>query len=833
MPPQSIIERSFSGGEISPALYARTDHVKYATGLRALRNMVCMRHGGVTQRPGTMYIGVTLNGGATVRLIPFIFNETGTGQSYVLEFGNGYIAFYQNGGVVLSGGSPYTIPSPYSQSDLEDLNFSQSADVVTIVHPSYAPRELTRVAPTNWTITTPNLQSPIAGPTALIASYGGGAGTLNYEYVVTAVSDNGDETNYETAYPANITGGVVSVTNVSTLSFSNKISLTWNAVTGAVFYRIYKLDDQGGTLPNLGFIAESAATQWFDTGITPDYTNQPPHVSPFQAQASGDHPSTVGFIQQRRIFASTNNNPLGVWGSRPGSFDNFDYHVGSSPDDDPYTFTIAGEEVNSIEHILELKSMLLLTAGAEFFVQGNGSGIVTPSSINSSAQSSCGSSPLRPLRVGDILIFNQALGSFIRDLSFDFVIDGYRGNDITIFSAHLFEGHQIVDWCFQKTPDSIIWAVRDDGVLLSCTYVREQQILAWARHDFTNGLVEKIVSIPENGNYAVYAVINRTINGSTVRYIERISSRIWTDPLNMTYLDCFSSYDGRNTGSTTMTLTASGSFESGTGTEYRQQLTLTASAGFFTAAMVGNEIFLQNSMFVSSQGKYGTQIRCTIQAYTSDTIVTVTPNKGVPSEFQVVATTNWSRAVKTITGLSYLEGQQVSVWADRFLVGSPLNQNVSTVYTVTGGSVTLDNPYSVIYIGLPMIADFETLGIDTFIGESILDQPKNTSRVVVYLYNTRGFFGGTQNPDTDPNNIVDGIVQDYLYNLMENKDQESRLSYDQPPPLMTDPAFTNVPCNWSKEGRIFIRNVDPIPLSILAVVPSGLTAGKNPDSLKV
>jgi hypothetical protein len=88
---------SFSGGEVSPLLYGRTDLTKYETGLRTLRNMIALRHGGATRRPGTQYVGTTLNNGDPVRLIPFIYNETGNGQSYVLEFGNLYVAFIQNG----------------------------------------------------------------------------------------------------------------------------------------------------------------------------------------------------------------------------------------------------------------------------------------------------------------------------------------------------------------------------------------------------------------------------------------------------------------------------------------------------------------------------------------------------------------------------------------------------------------------------------------------------------------------------------------------------------------------------------------------------------------
>ena len=963
MPAENIIERAFSGGEISPALYARTDISKYQTGLRTLRNMICMRHGGVTQRPGTMYVGTTLNGGNPVRLIPFIYNETGLGQSYFLEFGNQYIAFYQNGGVVISApNTPYKIVTPYLQADLATLKFDETADVMTIVHLNYAVRELRRVAPTNWTLTQiTNWGSNVPAPSVTLSGTptpGGSGNAIVYQ--VTSVDSQGQESD---AQSPNFANGLASNTDGLTQppTVATPITLTWAAVPGAVSYRIYAINQQFSGNPftsALGFIGETVGTSFQDIGITPDFTNlYPQYVQIFGNDGSGNCPSTVGFVQQRRYFGATDNNPIGFWGSQPGLFSNFDTHI-TSLDSDAIIGSIAGSEVNQIEAILELKFMLMLTAGAELFVQGNGQGVVTPSAINASTQSQYGCGTIRPLKVSDVVLFPQALGSFIRDFVFDFVIDGYRGNDITIFSAHLFEGYQMVDWCYQKVPDSIVWIVRSDGVLLSCTYLREQQILAWAHHDFNNGFVENVCSIPENGEYAVYVSIRRVINGTTVRYIERLSSRIWQntnlgqqtegmtalalgDPIEAAFCDSYQQYDGRNGTFNTMYLLPPivitegindgiefsvssvnyfaiippGSYSSfdlaiaigtamnaqtnqnfigqtiaglikitcvttftllfaptdpnfsrsagatlgfpltdftsdvhiaanlpimngiflQTSTAYQQRLTLFSSAPFFLSlgVSIGDQIFIQDAQWVKSMGVSGNQIRCTIQDTFDQYTAVITPSGPIPIEFQNTPTTIWAHAVKTISGLTYLAGQQVSIWADRYVVGSPLNLQI-TPYTVpVSGILTLDKPYSVIYIGLPMTTDFETLQIDTTFGDSIMGERKAISRLTVYLYNSRGFFGGTQNPDFDPDNLVNGVVQDPLFNLTENKAQGNRQTYDAPPSLMTEWQSTNIDVNWSKEGRIFIRNVDPIPLSILAVVPAGLTSAKVAWSQKV
>lgn len=837
-----IKQVSFAGGEIAPFLYARTDNALYEKSLRTMRNHIAMRHGGATGRPGTQYVGTTLNGGNPVRLIPFIFNETGLGQSYVLEFGNQYISFYQNGGVVISAPSvPYKIVSPYLQADLATLQYAESADVITITHKNYPVYELKRFGATNWTIT--QVQFGAKQALLTIDSVVGTAGSNTYLYIVTTVTANGDEGTQDFSSTA-------AAINVQAPQ-NNPITLDWFGPTNPPFggflpvsYRIYRQQfGTGGAGGAFGFVGIVQApppntpaihATFVDSVQDPDFTNAPPLTSPFEKNMGpGNYPSVVGFSQQRRVFANTINNPLGFWESKPGVFYNFDIRI-NTPDDDPIIASIAGEEVNAIQHVLELKFALMLTAGAEIYIQGNGSGVVTPSAINASVQSQYGASPLKPLKVGDTLLFNQALGSFIRDFAFDFAIDGYRGNDITVFSSHLFEGHQIVDWAYQKIPDSIVWAVREDGVLLGLTYMREQQILAWHRHDFVNGFVEGVCSIPENGQYAVYLAIRRVINGSTVRYIERMSSRIWTDPLTATYLDCFAQYDGRNTQALDMELIAPGNNWSTGATAYQQALGLkctlaSADHAFFTPQMVGSQIFIQDALFVSSNGDQGNQIRCTIQTFVDSADVIVTPNRAVPGNLQNIATTNWSLAVKTVTGLDYLNGQKVSVWADRFVVGSPLNSNVDNVYTVSGGSITLDKCYAVIYVGLPMIQDLETLDLETNFGESIIASRKRTAKLNVYTYRTRGFFVGSENPD----NNMDNTAGDLLFQLEEFKRGTSRQTYDEAVDLATDQDYVLFDSRWNKNGRLFIRNVDPIPVTILAISPGSESKAPSPFYNKV
>jgi hypothetical protein len=131
----------FTGGEVSPALYSRVDIDRYNSSLRTARNFIIHPTGGASNRPGTKFVGAAHNGSDRAILQEFVFSRT---QAYVLEFGNFYIGFYTDGNVISSGGSPYTITSPYSINDVEDLRFESSADVIWITHPSYQTRTLTR-----------------------------------------------------------------------------------------------------------------------------------------------------------------------------------------------------------------------------------------------------------------------------------------------------------------------------------------------------------------------------------------------------------------------------------------------------------------------------------------------------------------------------------------------------------------------------------------------------------------------------------------------------------------------------------------------------------------
>lgn len=849
-------QRSFSGGELAPSLYSRVDTNKYATGLRTCRNMQVMSHGGAQNRAGTYFVGEVKDSTKTVRLLPFVFNST---QTYVLEFGDQYLRVHRDGaqqydltltitgitnanpavltytgtdpvngeevfisgvvgnmatkvnnrnfkianvnggantfelkymdgtnvnstafGTYTSGGTAkriYTISTPYVEADLSTLQIVQSADVITIAHPNYAPRELSRTGHTSWSLSTISFAPTISAPTGVTNS--GAAGSTT-QWVVTAVA----EETYEESLASSSTGSSAIPTSGS------PITVSWSAVTGAQSYNVYK--NINGIY---GLIGSAGSTSFSDTGIAAEPNETPPTArNPFNA--TNDYPSTVTYFQQRLAFANTNNDPETVWTSRTGHYKNFTI---SNPlqEDDAVTFTMSGRQVNSVKHLLDLGRLLVLTSGGEWTVSGGADGTLTPTTINLKQYSYNGSSDLAPIVVGNQALYVQARGTIIKDLTFDYQVDGYTGNDLTIFSKHLFEGYTIDDWAYQQVPNSIAWCVRSDGVLLGLTYVKEHQVFAWHRHDF-DGTVENVCVIPNGDIDELYLVIKRTINGSSKRYIEKMMPRFIDDVIDNIFMDCALSYDGRDP-NPAITMTLSG----GTTWVYTETLTLTASSSYFGAAEVGNSIFLY--------GTDGTELRCEIVGYTSGTVVSVKPHMTVPVAMRNVALNTWSRAVDQLTGLWHLEGKEVSVFADRFVVASPNNEAYTTV-TVSSGIITLDRPYATIHVGLPYISDIETLDIDSVNSETMIDKKKMIGKVTMNVEKTRGVFVGAKPPEDDTVDPLEGLTE------VKIRTEEG---YDDPVALATEPIDVIIRSEWNSNGRIFVRQVDPIPMTILSVNPSG------------
>jgi hypothetical protein len=827
----SLIQPSFAGGEVSPSLYGRVDLEKYQTSLRRCRNFIVRQYGGVENRPGTRYVASAKYADRKCRLIPFQFNSE---QTYVLEVGDQYFRVFMDGEQVIyssggSAGQPVDVPTPWAAADIDLLKYTQSADVMTICHPSYAPLEIQRYAHDDWR-------------TAEVSTKGGPFNTMNVDEAVTvyasgltgavtltasssifkswhvgnlffAEQKNIDSTpKWETDKPVAIneycrysynyyrcvdagqkgTTGTVAPSHTDGAQwdgwgYADQNGVKWQYVhSGSGILRINSVSTDGLTA-EATVITESDGVQELPGNMV-NASSATYKWAHYAWNSDAGYPGTVVYFQQRLMFAGSRSQPQTIWTSRSGDYKDFGT---SNPtvDDDAITYTYAGRQLNQIRHLIDVGSLVALTSGGEYKVNGNQQGTLTPSAFQFASQGQNGASHVQPIAISNVALFIQQKGGAVRDLAYSFDVDGFQGSDLTILANHFFVGFQIVDWAFSITPLSVVWCTRNDGALLGLTYMRDQQVAAWHLHPGT-GKYESLCSIAEDTEDALYCVVNRTINGQQRRYIERMQSRQYTDMDDAFFVDCGLTYDGRNRdASKTMTLTG------GTGDwPYDEEMMLTVSgSSYFIAGDVGSEIHFP--YFEDDANKV---LKLLIRAVLSGNQATVTSNRDVPKQFRGVTVSNWSMARMTFSGLEHLEGQVVSILSDA---------NVEPQKVVTGGSIILEKAGSVVHAGLPIAAVIETLDVNLNGNETLLDKKKLFTKASLLVNESRGVFAATPGCE--------------FYEYAQRDDE----FYDEPVDPKTGTIELQLDANWGKNGRLIVKQDDPLPMTILAVIPRVTVGG--------
>ena len=656
---------NFTAGELSPRLDGRNDLAKYSAGCATVENMVIYPHGAAARRPGTTFIAEVKTSSAKTRLISFEFSTT---QTYILELGNQYMRFYRDNGQILSSGSPYEISTPYLTAELFDIKFAQSADVMYITHPNHATRKLSRTGHTSWTLTEvdftngPYLDTNTSTTTITASAHTVGTGrTFTASANTFASTDVGRLIRFRDGH-AKVTG-----------------------FTDATIVTVEILVDTGSS---------SASTDW-NLGAFSDTTG---------------HPSCVSFFEQRLVFAATLSQPQTVFFSKSGDYENMDANIGGTvADDDAIIYTIASNQVNAIRFMAASRTLIIGTAGGEFTVSGGGDNdAVTPTNILIKKQSNHGAANIDAVAVANATLFVQRAKRKLRELAYNFDVDGYIAPDLTILAEHVTDGG-IVEMAYQEEPLAIIWCVRNDGELVALTYQREQEVVAWHRHVFGGAfgsgkaVCESVAVIPtEDSEYELYMIIKRTINGATKRYVE--------------FLNTFDFDESDNT-----------SFN-----------------------------------FLDSQLSYS------------------------------------GSAATTISGLSHLEGQTVSILAD----GATHPDK-----TVSSGSITLDRSASDVKVGLGYTSLLKTMRIDAGAQNGTSQaKTKRIYEVTARLYESVGVEIG---PD--------------LSNMERVPFRTSSDPMDQGIPPFTGDKEVEFRGNYDTDGFMIVRQTQPLPLTILSLYPRLVT----------
>ncbi len=507
--------------------------------------------------------------------------------------------------------------------------------------------------------------------------------------------------------------------------------------------------------------------------------------------ASGNAPGCVAYYQGRKLFAGSQNQPDTVWMSKSGAYTNMDSSSPSKPDD-AITITLETQQVNAVKHLVSMNALLALTSsGAWQISPGPGGAYLSPTTVVAAPQAYNGAADVPPLVINTDILYVQNKGAFVRDLSWNFYVQLFTGNDITVMADHLFFGRQIREWCWAEEPWKLVWAVRDDGVLLTLNYLKSQDIYGWSWHD-TQGLFHSVASISEGAENAVYVVASRTVpgvnNGQPVQYVERLHSRnlLLGDAADVTRawcVDCGAAYPLQFPASrvtpagltlTPATPTAAASW-SGTGT-------LAADQAVFGAASVGAVVRINGGV---------AQVTACIDSQ-HVAIQTVTPLASLNPALSGFWTC--TPPVTVVTGLDHLEGALVSILA---------GGNVEPPQVVTNGQITLSVAQDVVVVGLPYTCQLQTMSLE--LGEPTAQgRRKKIAAVTLRLRESRGLKVG---PDA--------------LALAELKERGTQ-PYGQPIPLVTADERLPIPPAWGTDGTVFVQQDNPLPATVLAIIPEVL-----------
>ena len=488
-------------------------------------------------------------------------------------------------------------------------------------------------------------------------------------------------------------------------------------------------------------------------------------------------PGAVSYFEQRRVFAGTTLAPQTLWMTRTGTESDMSYHI-PVQDTDRISFTVAAREANTIRHLVPLTQLLALTSAAEWRISPVNSDVITPTTISVRPQAYVGANNVQPSIVNNTVVYCSARDGHVRELGYSWQASGFVTGDLSLRATHLFDNFDISDMCYSKAPQPLLWFISSTGRLLGLTYIPEQQIGAWHRHD-TDGSFESCTAVAEGVEDRLYVIVKRTIGGTTKRYVERMASRQVGDIEDCFFVDSGLSYDGTNTGSTTVTVTGGSTWGPA------DVLTVTASTAIFQFPATTD---VNDAIVITATD--GTQYRLTILGTSSTTVATAKVDKVIAPALRGVATTRWSFARDSISGLGHLEGKTVSILAD----GAVMPQKV-----VTAGTVALQRASTVVHVGLPYDSDLETLPMTLQVEAFGQGRAKNINEAWLRVVSSSGIFIG---PSLD--------------NLVEAK-QRTTEPYGSPPALKTDEIGVKLTPSWQQAGRIFVRQSDPLPLTIVGL----------------
>ena len=742
MPHTTPIQTNFTAGEFSPQLEGRVDLSRYLNAAISIENFLISPFGGLHRRPGSQYVAPAKYPNKYCRLIPFEFSTT---QTYILEFGDLYIRFYRNEGVIAetakaitdatnanpinleivghsyvanqeiiiddtmtgmtelngkrfrvktvvgpnditikdldgndvdgtgfgvyaAGGTAsrvYEIISPYTEAQLHDIQFAQSADVLYTVHKEVQQQKLQRFGDTNWSIVPIDTVGGPYQPDNLVDTL-----TLT----PSATTGNITVTASSSVFNANMIGGLIKIGGL--------VGVSPNQVQGYVEITAF----------TSGTVVSATVKETLDGVAATDNWA----LGSFSDDAG--YPTSVTFHEQRLWYGGTKLEPQTVFGSKTLEFENF---TPGADDDSGLSYQIATEQVNAITWISSGRGLAIGTTGGVFILAtGSEFTPITPTNVSVRRETNYGSDLIAPKVIGNFHYYIQRGGRKIREFAYSWDIDRHKSLDQTILAEHIsYSGILLSDYA--QSPDSVLWCVRADGQMATLTRQIDQEVTGWTRQIAGetiagDSMYESVATIPVGENNQIWVSIKRTVNSVVRRHVEFFKPDDFGDDQK----DCF---------------------------------------------------------FVDSGLSYD----------------------GVLND--------------TFSGLEHLEGEEVAILAD-----GAVHRNL----TVVNGEVTLDYEAQVVHIGLPYLSELEMLRIEGGSGTGTAQgKIKRIYENTFRFYKTGGGEFGERG-----NTVI--IPFRTSVNPM-----------NQAVPLFTGDKILAYPKGYDYNARVYIKQEQPLPMTILAAMP--------------
>lgn len=574
--------------------------------------------------------------------------------------------------------------------------------------------------------------------------------------------------------------------------------------------------------------------------------------------ADQGYAATASYFPDRLILAATPKQPVGVFGSRTSQY--HDFGVGNPViASDAFSVFLNARQLNAISDLIPLSDLLVGTSNITWRLFPGQTGVaLSPLSIAALPQSYYGQCPTcASVLFGDSAIYPEFDGRRLRDLVYQFAYDKFLGQELTLYSRHLIPfGRQFQRIQYLPDPSGqMVIGLRTDGIILVCTYLRDQQVIGWAHWD-TQGTFEDICVVPENTTFALYVITRRLVNGVPVRFVERLESREVATIYDYQFLDCNLGYDGRNTSPTTMVASAL------TGLTAGSTGTLTASSAAGWATFLASDVVSQNEIWlfltltfsstvagqtsgvlttpaipgsyvltfdngegrqviigpdgltVSWQGILSTgtlltgqvRTRCLLTAVTSATVAAVRLRDPLPAQLNAAPASTWTFARTTFQGASQIAGLTAVAFVDANVVGINATSAVPNGVLTIGpdGSFTLPSAGGVVQVGLPYLSDFETLPLNDSGQATLRMRAKMEPVIYLDVTESRNFLAGT---DFSTQNQFPNVERAFEPYITANALQAGIL-------------WTRVASTLDSECHTCIRQNMPLPLTIRMHIPA-------------